>query len=165
MTTAIRASGMRPASMLSAMATKFDPRPESRIPRFFMAPCSQHHNRPLEVPTRVARHNKKSSMRFDERSLLYNFQDSSEKPLPASSPRKAAEPAEKSSANSAAALRDLSGKDFVRKPYKITTTVTGVDCLRFAGPSQFRRATSRPAVPGSAEALHTAIPRRSSVLA
>src|SRR5208283_2537427 len=36
MTTAIRAPGMRPASMLSAMATKFEPRPESRMPRFFM---------------------------------------------------------------------------------------------------------------------------------
>src|SRR5581483_1906136 len=32
-TTAIRASGMRPAAMLSAMATKFDPRPERRIPK------------------------------------------------------------------------------------------------------------------------------------
>ena len=35
MTTAIRASGIRPASMLSAIATKFDPRPERRIPRDF----------------------------------------------------------------------------------------------------------------------------------
>ena len=33
MTTLIRAPSMRPASMLSAMATKFDPRPERRMPR------------------------------------------------------------------------------------------------------------------------------------
>ena len=32
MTTAMRASAMRPASMLSAMATKFEPRPERRMP-------------------------------------------------------------------------------------------------------------------------------------
>src|ERR1700731_3772831 len=32
MTTAMRAFAMRPASMLSAMATKFEPRPERRMP-------------------------------------------------------------------------------------------------------------------------------------
>src|SRR5207245_4142859 len=36
MTTAMRASGIRPASMLSAMATKLEPRPERRMPREFM---------------------------------------------------------------------------------------------------------------------------------
>src|SRR5208282_2918311 len=41
MTTAIRAPGMRPATMLSAMATKFEPRPESRMPRFFIG---QHYS-------------------------------------------------------------------------------------------------------------------------
>src|ERR1700728_1342200 len=44
MTTAIRASGMRPASMLSAIATKFAPRPERRMPRnFIQANIIIHH--------------------------------------------------------------------------------------------------------------------------
>src|ERR1700679_4259560 len=37
MTTAMRAPGIRPASMLSAIATKFEPRPERRMPRDFIA--------------------------------------------------------------------------------------------------------------------------------
>ena len=37
MTIAISASGMRPAAMLSASASKFEPRPESSTPmRFFV---------------------------------------------------------------------------------------------------------------------------------
>jgi hypothetical protein len=36
-TAAICAPGMRPTSMLSAMAMKFDPRPESRMPREYFA--------------------------------------------------------------------------------------------------------------------------------
>ncbi len=35
-TTAMRASGIRPAATFLAMASKFEPRPESRMPRFFM---------------------------------------------------------------------------------------------------------------------------------
>jgi hypothetical protein len=35
MTTAMRESGILPDAMLSAMAMKLEPRPESRMPRFF----------------------------------------------------------------------------------------------------------------------------------
>src|ERR1700716_240184 len=35
-TTAMRALGILPAAMLSAIATKLEPRPDSRMPRFFM---------------------------------------------------------------------------------------------------------------------------------
>src|SRR6516164_8905980 len=45
-TTEIRASGMRPRSIPSAIATKFDPRPERRMPRFFMRVSADHHTRP-----------------------------------------------------------------------------------------------------------------------
>src|SRR5208337_1895911 len=41
-TTAMRASGILPAAMLSAMATKLEPRPERRMPRFFI----RHHYSP-----------------------------------------------------------------------------------------------------------------------
>src|SRR5467141_992326 len=50
MTTAMRASGILPAAMLSAMATKLDPRPERRMPRFFI----RQHYSPSGVETGVA---------------------------------------------------------------------------------------------------------------
>src|ERR1700694_1161804 len=40
-TTAMRASGILPAAMLSAMATKLEPRPDRRMPRFFIG---QHYS-------------------------------------------------------------------------------------------------------------------------
>ena len=40
MTTAMRALGILPAATLWAMASKFEPRPESRMPRFFMEELS-----------------------------------------------------------------------------------------------------------------------------
>ena len=43
-TTEMRVSGIRPASMLSAIATKFEPRPERRIPSECMGDFGNHHN-------------------------------------------------------------------------------------------------------------------------
>src|ERR1700676_1683719 len=40
-TTAMRALGILPAAMLSAMATKLEPRPDRRMPRFFIG---QHYS-------------------------------------------------------------------------------------------------------------------------
>src|ERR1700693_1961478 len=49
-TTAMRALGILPAAMLSAMATKLEPRPDRRMPRFFIG---QHYS-PSGVETGLA---------------------------------------------------------------------------------------------------------------
>src|SRR5882762_5682508 len=54
MTTAMRAPGIFPAAMFPAMASKFEPRPESRMPRFFIeelaiGSCLRVHHLPLTL--------------------------------------------------------------------------------------------------------------------
>src|SRR5579862_3665314 len=72
MTTLMRALGMRPASMLSAMATKFDPRPERSMPRDFIQETIIIHHGDTETRRRVRQERVKEKRQLEVKSKNEN---------------------------------------------------------------------------------------------